>query len=327
MPMLSESGILHAIELTPSGESRPLAEEDIPAALQDDRLVWLHLDITNPASRMFAEKHFTTLDPITLSALLADETRPRFLEHEKGTLLILRGVNLNEDEEPEDMIAIRVWLENNNIITARRRRLRAVRDIVELTHSGKGPRSTGEFVTMLTSRLFDRMEPTFLEMENRLDLIEERVIESPDSHDRLAISELRKEVILYRRYMSPQRDVISHLRLAERTWLDTDSKRKLQENLDRVTRYIEDLDTIRERAQIVKDELANALSDKMNKNLYMLSVIAAIFLPLGFLTGLLGINVGGIPGSDNGMAFYIFCGILTAVVVIQMIVFKKMKWF
>jgi zinc transporter len=84
---------------------------------------------------------------------------------------------------------------------------------------------------------------------------------------------------------------------------------------------------MRERAQIIKDELTNALSDKMNKNMYMLSVIAAIFLPLGFLTGLLGINVGGIPGSDNGNAFYFFCVMLVGIISLQILLFKKLNWF
>ena len=92
-------------------------------------------------------------------------------------------------------------------------------------------------------------------------------------------------------------------------------------------RYIEDIDSIRERAQITKDELTNALSDKMNKNLYMLSVVAAIFLPLGFLTGLLGINVGGIPGAETANAFFIFCVILVAVICSQIALFKYLKWF
>jgi len=56
-------------------------------------------------------------------------------------------------------------------------------------------------------------------------------------------------------------------------------------------------------------------------------VVAAIFLPLGFLTGLLGINVGGIPGADNTGAFFIFCGILTLIVLMQVVIFKRFKWF
>ena len=50
----------------------------------------------------------------------------------------------------------------------------------------------------------------------------------------------------------------------------------------------------------------------MNKNLYLISIIAAIFLPLGFLTGLLGINVGGIPGTDVTWAFWAVCALLAA---------------
>ncbi|MGB2009788.1 MAG: CorA family divalent cation transporter, partial [Cycloclasticus pugetii] len=88
-----------------------------------------------------------------------------------------------------------------------------------------------------------------------------------------------------------------------------------------------DLDTIRERAQIVKDELVTGLSDRLNKNMYMLSVVAAIFLPLGFLTGLLGINVGGIPGANNEAAFWIFMGILALIILAQVWLFKKLKWF
>ena len=101
----------------------------------------------------------------------------------------------------------------------------------------------------------------------------------------------------------------------------------MQESLDRVTRYVEDLDSIRERAQIVKDELSNALSDRLNKNLYILSVISAIFLPLGFFTGLMGINIGGMPGVDNSNAFWIFSGILVVMVAIQISIFKLLKWF
>jgi zinc transporter len=138
---------------------------------------------------------------------------------------------------------------------------------------------------------------------------------------------VRKKAIMFRRYMAPQRDAISGLQMADIQWLEEGHKYHLQEAYNHVTRYVEDLDAIRERAQIVKDELANIIADKLNRNMYVLSVIAAIFLPLGFLTGLLGINVGGIPGADNTGAFFIFCGILTLIVLMQVVIFKRFKWF
>ena len=141
------------------------------------------------------------------------------------------------------------------------------------------------------------------------------------------IVDIRKQAIMLRRYIAPQRDVMQHLRTSELKWLNAMHKRHLQESYDRVLRYAEDLDAIRERAQIVKDELANALSDRLNRNLYILSVIAAIFLPLGFLTGLLGINVGGIPGADNPLAFWLVIAGMGILVAIQVWLFKKLRWF
>jgi len=128
-------------------------------------------------------------------------------------------------------------------------------------------------------------------------------------------------------HMSPQKDAVFQLKSAELSWISDVQRRQLNEYYNYVLRYVEDLDTIRERAQIVKDELASLLSDRLNKNTYVLSVIAAIFLPLGFLTGLLGINIGGIPGTESSIAFTVFCVMLTIVVAVQIWVFKKLKWF
>jgi zinc transporter len=73
--------------------------------------------------------------------------------------------------------------------------------------------------------------------------------------------------------------VITALRTSYQPWLDLSHRRHIQESPDRVIHYKEDIDSIREPAQITKDELTNALADKMSKNLYMPSVVAAIFLP------------------------------------------------
>jgi zinc transporter len=158
-------------------------------------------------------------------------------------------------------------------------------------------------------------------------LLESQVLDTPNRQLRLNISEIRKSAILLRRYIAPQKDVISELRFSEAGWLSSKNLRRLQEAQDTLLRTMEELDSIRERAQVVKDELVNSLSDKLNRNLYVLSVITAIFLPLGFLTGLFGINIGGMPGVDSDIAFTIFSISLVTVAIIQVILFKFFKWF
>ncbi|HEY5718587.1 MAG TPA: CorA family divalent cation transporter, partial [Motiliproteus sp.] len=74
------------------------------------------------------------------------------------------------------------------------------------------------------------------------------------------------------------------------------------------------------------EETINRASDLMNQRMYVLSLVAAVFLPLGFLTGLLGINVGGIPGVENPNAFYIFIVILGLTTGGMMWYFKHKRW-
>lgn len=326
--MNQPTGILHAFDINDAGLGVALSGEALQKSVNSrSTLAWVHLDVNTPETRVWLEQEVNGLDPIIIDALLAGETRPRILEFEQGVLLILRGINLNKNAEPEDMISIRVWVDQSRILTFQRRPLKAIEELSDRLKSAKGPKTSGEFITTLAAGLFERMESIFSDLDDRLDSIEEQVMETPEAEQRTEVTSIRKETIMYRRYIAPQREVISHLRNSDLAWLSLTEKRRLQESLDRVTRYIEDLDTMRERAQIIKDELSNALSDKMNKNLYMLSVIAAIFLPLGFLTGLLGINVGGIPGADNVNAFFQFCAILVGIITIQIWLFKKLKWF
>jgi zinc transporter len=320
-------GIIHGCVLQGDGSAKPIDLDRISEYTRSKELSWVHLDQNVPETKTWLEQEVGYLDSIIIDALLAEETRPRILHFENGALLILRGVNLNENAEPEDMVSIRLWIDESRIVSVRKRRSKAVMDIHEQLLSGKGPKNSGEFIVMLLGRLFERMEPVFAELDDSIDSVEEEVMESPDAAYRQGITDIRKQAILFKRYIAPQRDVISALRTSDLSWLSAMDKRRLQETLDRVIRYIEDIDTIRERAQIVKDELANALSDRMNKNLYILSVIAAIFLPLGFLTGMMGINVGGMPGVESENAFWIFAVFLATITGVQVILFKWLKWF
>lgn len=310
------------------GEAEPLTKDDIAEQIKStDNLAWVHMDANHPDTQSWLEKEAQYLEPFVIEALLEDETRPRMTHVNNGVLLILRGVNLNRDADPEDMVSIRLWVDQYRIISIRRRKLKVIWDIEEKLKTGKVPENSGHFICMLISRLFERMEPVLSGLDDLTDHIEEQVLENADNSLRESIINVRKQAIMYRRYMAPQRDAIGQLRMSDVGWLEDTHKRQLQECHNHVTRYVEDLDAIRERAQIVKDELANILSDKLNRNMYVLSVVAAIFLPLGFLTGLLGINVGGIPGANDGNAFWVFCGILITVVVLQIFTFKKLKWF
>jgi zinc transporter len=319
--------IILAYRLYGDGTASALSGEAISEGLKDDQLAWVHMDAGHEDTAPWLSAELDYLDPFVISALTADETRPRMTQVGEGAIVILRGVNLNAGASQEDMVSIRLFIDSHRIISLQMRDVKAVGFVENNIRAGRAPNTAGDFLCQLISHLTGRFESVLSALDDLTDDAEETLLTRADTGLRQDIINIRKQAIVLRRHMSPQREAISQLRMAELDWLSEVQKRSLQESYNHVLRYVEELDAIRERAQIVKDELANMIADRLNKNTYILSVIAAIFLPLGFLTGLLGVNIGGIPGVNSPIAFAVFCLLLTILVAVQVIIFRKLKWF
>jgi zinc transporter len=136
----------------------------------------------------------------------------------------------------------------------------------------------------------------------------------------------RRQAIALRRYIAPQRDAIARMAIERVPWIDALAGQRLREAGDRITRYVEDLDAGRERAAIVQDELTTRLTEQMNRNMYLLSIFAGIFLPLSLIVGLLGINVGGIPGGEWPWAFTAVALGTAAIGIVEYLVIRRLRW-
>ena len=101
---------------------------------------------------------------------------------------------------------------------------------------------------------------------------------------------------------------------------------RLREVNDRLIRYVEDIDEVRERAAMAQEELLSRVSEQMNQRSYVFTVVATIFLPLGFFTGLMGINVGGMPGVEDGDAFWIVVAMCIGVIAALAVLFRWKRW-
>lgn len=308
------------------GGGRRLTPEETAEEIRNAGLAWVHLNGSDDGARDWLQKEATYLDEIILDALLADETRPRALDLGSGMLLILRGANTNPDSEPEDMVSLRMWIDEERIITIERRPVETIRFIDTRMNKKTGPKNAGDFLSMVCGHLFENLDHALGRLHERLDKLEEQIQTKTATDLRSEALDVRRAAITFRRYVAPQRAVLEHLRYTDRSWIDLQDKRGFQEDADQVLRTVEDLDLMRERAQITYDQLTNILAQKVNRNLYFLSGIATIFMPLTFVTGLFGMNVT-IPFSNYPHAFALICGITIGLALLQTIIFKLMRWF
>ncbi|WP_455372334.1 zinc transporter ZntB [Limibacillus halophilus] len=286
---------------------------------------WVLLDRGAPEAQHWLARESGLPEPV-VGGLLSEETRPRFEGHEGGILLILRGVNLNPGADPEDMISVRMWVEEERLIALRGRRIMALADHYEALEKGEGPTRIGGLLSGIILRLLVRMEPVITELEESCDDLEIDVLESQAPDLRQPLYALRHKLISLRRYIAPQRDALKQLLEANPVHFNKEDRQRLRDAIDRVTRYVEALDATRDRTTVIQDELGNRLAESANSRIYLMSIVAGIFLPLGLVTGLLGINVGGMPGVDDGEAFWIVCGLLGVLLVFELWLFRRMKW-
>lgn len=318
-------GLIYAYVLDRRGSAKALTWPEIDRWVPEEGLLWLHLDYeSQKVHKWLSEKSGISL--ITQESLIDEGTRPRSIPSDDGLLLILRGVNCNSGADPEDMVALRMLFTENRIITLRHRRVMAIQDIHDAIISGKGPTTVGDFLISVTGRIADRMGDVIADIEDRVDQLEDAILTVESYELRPRLADLRRQSISLRRYIAPQRDVLARLQHDRISWLDEMDRVHLREIAERTARFVEDIDSARERAAITQEELNSRLSEQLNKAMYTLSIVAAIFLPLGLLTGLLGINVGGIPGTENKWAFAVVTIFLIAIAVVLIGWFKKIKW-
>ncbi len=318
-------GLLHAVVLDGEGGAKRTDWRAVESWRADDSCLWLHFDLGNESTHDWIT-HASGLSEIAFSALLSEETRPRTLHRDARLLVILRGVNPRVADDPGDMISLRIWTDGQRVISTRYRGLESTDSVLAALMSGDGPKNVQELLEDWIQDIVDRMKATVDDFEDRVMEIDERVLAGDSESVRAELSEVRKQLISIRRYLAPQREALSRLTNSAIPWMDEDHRLLLRETTDRLIRHIEDLDEVRDRAVLAHEEMLGQISEAMNNRAYLFTVVATIFLPLGFLTGLMGINIGGMPGVNSDAAFWIFTAGCVGLMLILALLFRFNRW-
>ncbi|MBC2679000.1 zinc transporter ZntB [Pseudomonas sp. CFBP 8758] len=321
-------GLVHALLLDGKGGARSVARTDIDGLqLQPHQSLWLHWDRSHPQTRDWLRRN-SGLSEFSCDLLLEENTRPRLVPlPDDELLLFLRGVNLNPGAEPEDMVSVRIFAQAQRIISLRLRPLRATDDMLEQFAACKGPKTASELILYLAQHLTEKVQALVEDLSDIVDMEEDKL----DADERYtpehgSILQLRRRAAGLRRFLAPQRDIFGQLARNKVPWFVDDDADYWNELNNSLTRYLEELELARERVGLVLEAEDRRQSERMNRTMYRFGIITGIFLPMSFLTGLLGINVGGIPGSDSPYGFTIACALMVAVALGQWLLFRRLRW-
>ncbi|CUU24133.1 zinc transporter ZntB [Duffyella gerundensis] len=318
---LQVSDAIIACQLDGKGGVIPIAENDV---INCDRPCWLHLNYTQQRSAEWLQSTHLIPDAVR-DGLAGDSMRPRVSRLGDGFMITLRSVNLNSDSRPDQLVAVRVFINDKLIVSTRRRKVSAIDDVLIELQNGNGPVDCGGWLVDLCDTLTDHASEFIDELHEKIIALEDALMDQ-QVPPRGELALLRKQLIVMRRYMTPQRDVYARLASEKLGWMDDDERRRMQEIADRLGRGLEDLDSGIARTGVLSDEIASVMAESMNRRTYTMSLMAMLFLPTTFLTGLFGVNLGGIPGGEWHLGFGVFCLSLVVIVVAVAMWLKKRKW-
>jgi zinc transporter len=325
----SNSGIMHAWRVSADGLATQLATDIFAAGpAAGEGYSWYHFDRESAQTQAIFDAD-EQIDAVAARTLLAQDTRPRCIVRGDDALINLRGVNLNPGASPEDMIPLRFFIQPSRIVTCNARPMKAIGDMVRRLENQRVAHTPGGFIASFAHAIIERMGPTLTDLNEQVDDLETRLEDDGTQHQDMArakVNGLRRDAIMLRRYLAPQRDALVSLSQQKVSWIEADDQLRLRDAADQATRVTEELDAVRERCAIVKDQLTDMRAEQMNRNMMILSVVAAIFLPLGLLSGMMGINVGGMPWVDNPSGFWFVTAIVVGIGILQLVLFRWVKW-
>lgn len=315
------SGFAWRVSAEGHAESVPVAEALAGAAT----FVWVHLS-SNAEEAQAWLRDTAGLEPFTVDALTATETRPRAEKIGDGAFVNLRGRTDEELDASDVLASIRIWATRGRVVTVSRKHLVAIDEVVEDVSAG-GIRDPGDLIAAVATAITEDLDPVVAVLGDELDDCEQGLSSDRVFELRRGVTRVRSESINYRRFLSPQRVALERLAALPGDWLAEDDRAHLSAAADRAARMAEEVEAIRERAALMHEALSDLRAEQLDQRGLVIAMVAMIFLPLTFLTGLYGMNVKGLPYAEEPWAFDAIaaaCAVIAAGIVIY---FLRRHWF
>jgi len=302
------------------------------APLMDGKSI-LWVDILNPTSADLKplEKVFG-FHPLALEDCLVPDQRPKVEAYEEYLFSIVKAVHIDEEEGVvEDQVG--TFLGKDYVVTVHQRPLRQLEQVrYMILNKGKIVEMGPDFLLYrVVDTITDSYFPILQTSDDNLDDLEEKVLKDPDEKTLDEIHTEMRNLIWLRKVFRAQRTAFSQLERSDFPQITDDTKIYFRDVTDHMAQLIETLETLRDATQGILNTYMTSLSFKTNEVMKVLTIIATIFIPLTFITGIYGMNFAtGLPGNmpelTTPYGYVMALGMMVGIALVMLAYFKKKKW-
>lgn len=285
---------------------------------------WLHLDFANQE----------TIDWINATELLPELVKEELIKpnqiaketrFDTGILVVLRGVNITPNSLPDPIVTFRFYITDNLIISTRHQQIDAIAQLKDKFDHGIGPVDVADWLIQISELISDQVNISFDNVHNRIIKLEDNAL-NQRIFSYKEIGRVRKQLIILRRLLAPQRDIFVRISTERISWIDDNDRQHLHDISNQQSHYISDIDSCLLRLGSLMEQINGLLAESTNKRIYLMTLVTLIFMPITFLTSLLGVNLSGIPFSESNWGFGAFVILIVLVCIGSIIWLKSKKW-
>lgn len=316
---------------------------DLPAQLDAGRPDWANVrwinvvGLQDPDTLAALAKHYD-LHPLAMEDVVHASSRPKvetFGEPEIGRpRYFITARMLYKDEKTKTLVAeqISIFAGPHTIITFQQRSgdvWEPVRQRIKNPSSRFHERKPGYLLYALLDAAVDALFPLLDDYADRINTIEDTILDASQKNDDNVIHDvhrLKRELMLLRREAGPMRELIRSICDQDTTLMEEQTRVFLRDVGEHAVAALELLDTYRDLTQGLAEAWVSMASHRMNEVMKVLTIVAALFIPISFLAGVFGMNFDRIPGLHHPAAFVFFCLSCLGIVVFMLGWFKRRGW-
>jgi len=326
-------GIPTSIFRAPDGHiEEGLQPQRLIEAIKEGGELWVDIDSNDRAQHALLEKIFN-FHPLAIEDTLSLKTRVKIEEYGNGNylFLVVRSVTLDHStDDPYDVSTVNLYcfLAPHLLVTVHSAPVRAVievRDRLART-TDKVDRGVEMLLHALLDIVVDEYIPMVDQVDDMVDKLEERLFENYDENAIRDIFAIKRLVVQLRRHLGPLREVLNVLTNRPHTCINQQAQLYFRDVYDHTIRIVESLESVRDLVATVLDTYLTQTSNRMNKVMKQLNVVATISLPLVVITGLFGMNFSWMPLTHTPWGFFMALAIMLASAVGIWMFLKRNQW-
>ena len=294
------------------------------ALIAEDSLVWRHFDQSDPAARAWIEG-CPLLPRAAKDILLSSDAHMRIESAGEGLVGVVGDLHHEFAERSDHLDVLRLYLDSRCLISTRRSPLTAI----DKLRRSLGERLRAErplsLVTQFLHHVTDTLGDLMLDLSDTLHVLENTVLEGQADGASQELGRIRRVAARLRRHMVPQQHALLGLASRLPAWVEELDATRLRNAIERLSALGHDLDLIQERCRLLQDQASARLMESTNRNLYLLSIITALALPPTLISGIFGMNLGGVPGQQNPVGFWYGLGGMGLTMILTLYLLRRVK--